>query len=677
MAGRHGKVPHLLLRNRPMTLRAHSHYRRAWLVLALVLCGSAAAADPAYWQDTAARSPLIEGTAPDRLRTIRLDWPSLRSSLGASAAGTRIALPAPDGGYAEFALADSGTLPAALAARYPQIRSYVGTAADGTQARIDLSPIGLNAMVFARDGLWIVRPETFGEGPYYLSFHRSALTRPDAFRCSVEDADAAMPLAIDLPAGGPVPTGATRRDYRLAVAANRPYVAAIAGANPPTVAAGLAAVTVAINRVNQVYERDFSIHLTLVPDNDRIIYTDAATDPYTNGDGAIDQNTANLDAVIGSANYDLGHVFTTRSGVAGLGVICTSDKGAGTTGLSASRLQSDAFYIDYVAHEIGHQLGGRHSFNSTVSNCGPPNRSAGSAYEPGSGSTIMAYAGICGAANLQPNSDPYFHARSLEEITLRTGSAAISACGAPVANPSAPPVVPALTGRTIPARTPYALTGSAFGAAAGAQLTYAWEQYDLGPANNALETDPGSGPIQRSFEPTASPTRYLPRLATLLGDGPAFGEILPATTRTLTYRLTVRDNLAAGGSTGGNELSLSVIDTGRPFAVTEPTAATTWQFTGTPAPQTVLWDTAATEAPPIACASVDIDLVVANETDLVPVAVLARAAPNTGSAVIEVPNVDRPAARVRVRCADNVFFNLSPAFAVAGIDALFADGFGD
>ncbi len=620
------------------------------------------------WRDMPGRTLPAGMNGPDAYRRLDLDVASLQSALAQTAGGVgmTLALPNPQGGLSHFMLSDSGTLPSELAAKYPRIRSFLGVDEKGRHARIDISPLGLNAMVFDHENSWLVRPVIYGEGRDYLSFKRSAFASASDFLCATDTISQPIELGAQ---SIRVTTGTTKRGYRAAVAANHNYVTAISGSNPPTVELGLAAVVIAMNRVNEVYETDFSIHMTLIANNDQIIYPSAATDPYSNDDNAIDQNTPNLNTVIGSANYDIGHVFTTGSGgVAGLGVVCSGSKGAGTTGLgSPASLQSDTFYIDYVAHEMGHQFGGNHTFNNS---CGG-NRSGSSAYEPGSGSTIMAYAGVC-SPNLQPHSDAYFHARSHLEmgnfVNGSGGSCAISSQN------HASPSISTLANYSIPANTPFVLDGSASSVASGAMLTYAWEQYDLGAATSNINADPGNGPIIRSLNPTRSSMRTVPNFDNLLSGATMIGELLPTTTRALTFRLSVFDNVAGGGTTATSDVSLQVDSASGPFAVTAPATGATWDASVS-ATQTVTWNVANTTAAPVSCAAVDIDIHTGGGFSS-STAMLAQGIANTGNALVNVPNIQSSTARVRIRCSDNVFFALSPGdFTVNGPDQIFADSF--
>lgn len=649
------------------------HFLPAALLLAFAANAVSAAGDSrAVWSESALRAPAPDAPPATLYRAVALDAVALDAFLDAGArAGEALALPRPDGGFDDFVLADSGVMPPQLAAKYPQIRSYRGVAADGTQARIDVSPLGLQAMVFARDGVWMVQPQSKDGGNAYMSFSRGQLVANRNFQCGVHGRP--VPNNLDpVPRSVPLPattTGTIRRNYALAMGANHQYVIAVSPVGGATVATGLAGVVATTNRVNQVYEQDFAIHMTLVADNDDLIYPTAGGDPYPNDENAVDMNTAHIDSVIGAANYDVGHVLTTGSGgIAGLGVICINgDKGAGTTG--SGNPTGDAFWIDYVAHELGHQFGGDHTFNSTTSSCGFGNRNGPTAFEPGSGSTVMAYAGICGSADLQSNSDPYFTASSLNEIRTYTSGGGAS-CSDTTANPHAPPVIAALSNYVIPARTPFVLTGSATTTSSGT-LSYDWEQNDLGPANNTLTTDPGNGPIIRSLNPTPTGVRVIPRLSNLIAGTTLKGEILPTTARTMTFRLTVRDNVPGFGSSNSADMTVQSVVTSGPFKVNTPNTAVSWAGGSL---QSVTWDVAGTTAAPISCSQVAIAFS-ADGGLTYPHA--AGTHPNNGSALVIVPNVGTTQARVRVSCVGNIFFNLSaPNFTITQTsDLIFANGF--
>lgn len=660
-----------------MLLAGYRSNRRSCLALLAALCLApvfAANAAPNPWTQAASAPLPADGPQPSRYRSVALDIAAVRAQLAAarsSGAAVDLALPLPDGGYATFALVDSGTMPAALKNKYPDIVSLAGADANGRRARVDVSPLGFSAMVFEADGRWVVVPQT-GADARYVVFRGSAMPPRRPFQCGVTG-HAPAPLAAATRAA-PAPntvTGAMRRNYRTAVAANSSYVASVGGGTRP---GGLAAVVAAMNRVNEVYETELAVHMTLVANNDLVIYPDAATDPYSNDEDALNQNGPNLDTVLGNAAYDVGHVFTTASGgIAWLGSTCNDGaKGAGTTGRPDP--QGDPFVVDYVAHELGHQFNGMHTFNG----CG--NDTYGAEYEPGSGSTIQAYAGICGADNLQANSDPYFHAKSLQEMTdWIEGAGGVCVQAQPNAN-RAPVIDTAVlpVGKTIPAGTAFALTGAATDPD-GDALTYNWEQYDLGDPSFVGAGDIGNGPLFRSFLATANPTRHFPRLSTILGGEAAIGEYLPTTTRDLAFRLTVRDNRMPGGRSASADVDLHVDATAGPFALTLPNATLTW---GRGESRNVRWDVARTDVAPVGCAAVDIALSIDGGQTFP--TVLAAQAPNTGAAVVTVPNTpDTWMARVRLQCSTNVFLDISDenlSIAATGtpdpvIDGIFQNGF--
>ncbi|MCP4250319.1 MAG: hypothetical protein GY778_25025, partial [bacterium] len=321
------------------------------------------------------------------------------------------------------------------------------------------------------------------------------------------------------------------------------------------------------------YERDVAVRMTLVANNDLVVYTNGATDPYTNNNGfaMLGENQSNVDAVIGNANYDIGHVFSTGGGgVASLGVPCrTSLKARGVTGLPSPN--NDVFYIDFVAHEMGHQWAGNHSFNGSSGNCSGGNRNASTAYEPGSGTTIMAYAGICSPQNIQPNSDDHFHNISYQEIVNYITNSFGDNCDAPTATGNTPPTPDAGDPFTIPINTAFELCGSATDPD-GDTLTYNWEQFNLGPTGHP-NSPVGDAPIFRSFSSSLSNCRLFPQLSDLLNNTQTLGEILPSYARTLTFRMLVRDNRPGGGGADYDQVDVVVSDVGGPFLVTSPNTA--------------------------------------------------------------------------------------------------------
>ncbi len=623
------------------------------------------------WNDISEVGLDAQGTRyiiPQSYRTLELDLQSLSSALTqvpmesntqVKNSGYLLSLPLPDNSFATFKIVESPVMDEELAAKYPQIKTYLGQGIgnySNARIRFDVTPAGFHAIIFSPEGTVYIDPYSLGETRYYISYYKKDYLPTEEelnFECTLLGADSELGEHIkQLVQDNPfVMIGSQLRTYRLACAATGEYTIYHGG----TVAQGLAAVVTAINRVTGVYENEVGVRLVLVPNNDLIIYTNPTTDPYTNNNGGamLSQNISNLNSVIGSANYDIGHVFSTGGGgVAYLGVVCGSSKAGGVTGLPSPI--GDPFYIDYVAHEMGHQYGGNHSFNGNANACSGGNRNASTAYEPGSGSTIMAYAGICSPQNLQNNSDDYFHNISFVEMVNYTTIGTGNSC--PVITNTGnnePSVTVPVGGFTIPISTPFMLTGSATDPD-NDPLTYCWEEWDLGPAGHP-NTPSGNAPIFRSFDPVTVPYRYFPKLSNILNNTQTIGEILPSYTRTLNFRLIARDNRAGGGGVNYAQMqTINVTNTAGPFLVTQPNTNVTWMGNTT---YTVTWDVANTSVAPVSVSQVNILLSTNGGNNFTEV--LASNTANDGTQDIFLPNIPTTQARIKVEAVGNVFFDLS------------------
>lgn len=595
---------------------------------------------------------------PQVFRPFRLDEAGLRKRLEsapleftkeADRTPLQITLPYPDGTYPRFEIVESPIMEADLAAKFPEITTYAGRGIDdpAATARLDLTPAGFHAQVLSPRGAVYVDPEYRGKTETYASYYKRDLASAGSFDCQTSSDRPSR----DLIGGNQAPAGSgpTLYTYRLACAATGEYTAFHGG----TVGLGLAAVVTTINRVDGIYETELAIRLILVANNNLLIYTNAGSDPYSNGSPGtlLDQNQNNLDAVIGNANYDVGHVFGTGGGgLAALGVICRAGlKAMGETGKSSPT--GDAFDVDYVAHELGHQFGAGHTFNSPSGSCSG-NRDASTAYERGSGSTIMAYAGICGADNLQAHSDPYFHSASFDQIIAYTRSGSGSGCAGQIATGNIAPTVDAGAAYTIPKETPFVLT--AMGSDDnGDTLLYSWEERDLGPPATLGLEDDGEIPLFRVWAPETSPSRTFPRLENILAGGDSPEERLPTVARAMNFRVTARDNRPGGGGVNTADTTITVDGAAGPFVVNFPNANVMLP----PGELVVAWAVAGTDMLPVGASQVNIRLST-DGGESFPF-VLAAATANDGSESVVLPSIATSRARIKVEADGNIFFDIS------------------
>ncbi|WP_448548893.1 reprolysin-like metallopeptidase [Thalassotalea fusca] len=608
------------------------------------------------WQALQAKTAINAQSRVSSGAMMRLSEGQLAILLQTFDGNIELDVPLPNGQLVTFSLTPNSAMSPELARKFPSIRTFSGVQVDNPQnsGQFDVTPNGFHAM-FSHDGQTVfVDPQQQGDRANYVSYYRKNAALGSA---SAPFKQYLPKKLIDSSLKDVAQTSDKHhrqkalqqiKTYRLAISAAAEYTAFFGG----TKEAGLAAIVTMVNRLNQVYLQDMSLQFELVANNDAIVFTDANTDPFNNDgdDGSL--NTGVINDAIGVDNYDLGHVVNTDGGgLAAFGVACDANyKGDGMTG--DSNPVGDAFHIDYVAHEIGHQLRADHTFNGQQGAC-DGNRANDSSYEPGSASTIMGYAGICGEQNLQNNSDPFFHIHSIDQMSAFINSGDGASCGTTSNSSNNVPTVDAGNDYTIPALTPFVLTGQGSDTDSNATLSYSWEQFDLGPATATKsddETDSGQGPLFRALSPTSEPVRYLPKLADVLLNQVSYGETYPATSRELNFRLIVRDAL---GGVADDAMKINVVDTGSAFAVTVPNGNEAY----TTNPQNITWDVANTNIAPINCASVDIKMSTNNGQSFEHS--LANGVANDGEHAVEYPEGNFPQSRVMVSCSDNIFYAMN------------------
>ncbi len=582
------------------------------------------------------------------------------SRFASNRSGIVVTSPNENGQLESFRVKESSNMAPELAARYPDIKSYIGQGVENPASTIyfSISPLGFQSMVIKSDQSAVfIEPYTTDRSSYAVYRKSDKMATMNRFECRVIDqaqeesgVSAARPNADD----------ALLRTFRLAMSVTGEYTAYFGG----TKALALAAINNTMTRVNGVFEKDFSARMVLIANTDTVIYTSASTDPYsaaaTGSGGAWNQELqTTLTNNIGNANYDIGHLFGASGGGGNagcIGCICTNPtasvplgKGSGFTSPGDNIPSGDNFDIDYVAHEMGHQFGGNHTFTHS-------NEGTGVQMEPGSGSTIMGYAGIT-SVDVQPHSDAYFHAVSIQQITNNIKA---KTCSVNTATGNSIPTAAAGLDYTIPKSTPFMLTGTATDAN-GDSLTYNWEQMDSQSNATAPNATKTSGVNFRSYTPVTTPTRYFPRMASVLtGATTTAGsevtvEALPSVARSMNFRFTVRDNRAGGSGNNSDDMIVTVNATAGPFAVTAPNTAVSYAGGSS---QTITWNVAGTTANNVNCANVDILISTNSGTTW---STLLAATPNDGTQAVTIPNTPGTTNRIMVKGTNHIFFDVSNA----------------
>jgi len=652
------------------------------LLLLFTICtvSLVAKADVNFWQQVTSKNELqefVRSIQPNKYLVYQLQEQNLRPMLANLSEdpdrGLRIELPTPDGTFRMFKVWQAPMMEAVMAAQFPEIKTFTAIAIDNSAvtAKLDFTDFGFHAMIFDGDKTYLIDPYNNSNSGYYFCYYKKDIVRKSSISCEI-DANAgdnpagSVPgylTANGLPEAQLKVNGALKHTYRLALACTGEYSVAVADPAPASVARSLSAMTTSMNRVNGVYEKEIGVHLNFITNETALIYTDPATDPFTannNGPALRYQNQVNTDTTVGVAAYDLGHIFSTGGGgIAELASVCDAlSKAQAVTGQPDP--VGDAFDIDFVVHEMGHQFGATHTFNAATGSCNG-NTVILTAFEPGSGSTIMAYAGICGAGdNLQLHSDDYFHAASLAQMSdFILSPTDGGACAVTTTSGNNPSIIPSFTQTfTIPYLTPFEIDAPLASDADKDSPTYNWEEYDLADFNKSFSATT-IGPIFRSFKPTSSVTKTFPRLDSLLHNNTNYlGEKLPEVTRKIAFKLTVRDVHNGWGcfNTPDDSLVVKAVSSAGPFRVSFPNAASDNLQSGSTT--IITWDVAHSDQAPVNCSNVNILLSTDggyhyNDT-------LATNTANDGNETITIPKgIAADKCRVKIKAVGSVFFDIS------------------
>ncbi|RTY90880.1 zinc-dependent metalloprotease [Flavobacterium sp. GT3R68] len=673
-----------------------------FLSLSIFTLGQVTAQTNKYWtmhRQGSDKMPTAKGVArlsfPVKFDLYDVNIDPLRQALFSTVNSTSknsvvISLPNVKGDLEQFEMYEASNFEPALQAQFPEIRAYSGRGITDKYAtvKLSISPQGIQTMVFRTDKENEFMEPYSQDGKVYAVFNSSRQKGKLAWSCSTDDKNLIASVDKQLPSSAKSSAGQLKT-MRLAQSCNGEY-AAYFGATTAGTAGDKALVMSAFNatltRCNGVYEKDLALHLNLVASTTNVIFCNPATDPYSATLGnwnAELQNTlsssltgAATSLAANNAAYDIGHMFgaTGGGGNAGcIGCVCTDDtasttdqnKGSGITSPADGIPMGDNFDIDYVVHEVGHQLGGNHTFSNS-------NEGSGVSKEVGSGVTIMGYAGIT-SQDVAPHSIDIYHQATIAQIQTNLGTKSCPVTTNIAAN-NATPVANAGADITIPKSTPFMLTGSATDANSGDALTYCWEQNNDGGAstgaNSVASVTKTVGPNFTSWSPTASPTRYFPQMATILANSQTTAgtgndginvEALSSVARTLAFRLTVRDNAPYSatapikvGQTAFDDMAVTVDATKGPFDVTSQNVDGISWVQGTT--QTITWTVNGTNT---MTGAANVDILLSSDNGATYSTVLVANTPNDGTEAFTVPNVAFPFCRIMVKPTGNVFFDVN------------------
>ncbi|MGS0748897.1 reprolysin-like metallopeptidase [Halpernia sp. GG3] len=631
----------------------------------------------AQWTKT--NAPSVFAKKSDNYGYYKLDLNKIRtrlitsSKVGKNAQSVIIEMPTAEGRIEKFAVYSYPVMDEALEAKY-SLGSYVGKGVDDPTkyVRFSVAPNDFQSMMISGDKYEFIEPSSTDKSVY--SLHSKSI-KQGGFVCNTKENPASQARIQKMMDQAQIEKSSNKTFHtlRLALSVTGEYTVSFGGT-----AGALTQMNATMTRVNGVFEQEFNTHLNII-NAPNLIFTDASTDPYSPANRMCKWNNELLNTLHGGtygvtdANFDIGHLFGASGGGGNagcIGCIGSNDvsttsytaadggcgyayilpnnyKGSGITSPGSGTASNDSFDIDFVAHEMGHQLGDNHTFSRV--------EGTGVEVEPGSGSTIMAYAGVTGiASDVQPHSDPYFHTVSIDQVQAAFLSIPGVAADTPIANNG--PIVPALTKvYNIPLDTAFVLTASATDPENN-PLTYCWEQVDPATTGATFTTQTNfgksadTGASFRSLLPTTNPTRYFPKLSTVLSGSlrnTTDWEAASPVARTTNFRITVRDNVSGGQAQTAYATQKIIVGNTPAFTVAAKTGVAG-------SPVTLTWVVSGTNVLPYNVTNVKIDYT--NDAGATWNVLVATTA-NNGSASVTFPiTLGASTPYVRVSAIGNVFY---------------------